>query len=40
MYKIPDEIINFIEKIMKTWGVDLTADKLELTVGIFQGDAL
>ena len=25
MYKISDEVINFIEKTMKTWSVELTA---------------
>ena len=27
MYKISDEVINFIEKTMKTWRVDLTAER-------------
>ena len=45
MYKISHEVINFIEKIMKTWGVELTAGGKSLTEtkiqrGIFQGDAL
>ena len=33
IYKISDDIINFIEKTMKTW-------RLELTEGIYQGDTL
>ena len=45
MYKISDEVINFIEKTMKTWRVELTAggrSLAEATIpgGIFQGDAL
>ena len=45
MYKISDEIINFIEKIMKTWRVELIAggrslDEAMIQRGIFQGDAL
>ena len=45
MYKISDEVINFIEKTMKTWWVELTAAGKSLTEtkiqrGIFQGDAL
>ena len=44
MYKISDEIINFIEKIMNTWRVELTAGERNLNQakiqgGIFQGDA-
>ena len=31
IYKISDEAINFIEKIMKTWRVDLTAGGKSLT---------
>ena len=45
MYKISDEVINFIEKTMKTWKVELTAGGRSLAEaktkkGIFQGDAL
>ena len=45
MYKISDEVINFIDKTMKTWRVELTAGGRRLTEakiqrGIFQGDAL
>ena len=45
MYKISDEVINFIEKTMKTWRVELTAGGKSLAGakiqrGIFQGDAL
>ena len=45
MYKISHEVINFIEKIMKTWRVELTAGgrsfaEIEIQRGIFQGDAL
>ena len=45
MYKISDEIINFIDKTMKTWRVELTAGGRRLAEaniqrGIFQGDAL
>ena len=44
MYKISDEVINFIDKIMKTWRVYLTAGgrlaKANIQRGIFQGDAL
>ena len=44
MYKISDEVINFIEKTMKTWRVELTAGEKSLAeakiqCGIFQGDA-
>ena len=44
-YKISDEVINFIEKTMKTWRVELTAAGKSLTEakiqrGIFQGDVL
>ena len=43
--KISNEIINFIEKTMKTWRVELTARGKSLAAakvqrGIFQGDAL
>ena len=45
MYKISDEVIKFIEKTMKTWRVELTAEGKSLSEakihrGIFQGDAL
>ena len=45
MYKISHEFINFIEKTMKTWKVELTAGGRNLAEaknqkGIFQGDAL
>ena len=45
MYKIPDEVIKFIEKTMKTWRVELTAGvkrlaEAKIQRGIFQGDAL
>ena len=45
MYKIFDEVINFIEKTMKTWRVELTARGKSLAEakvqrGIFQRDAL
>ena len=44
MYKIAHEVINFIDKTMKTWRVELTAGWRRLTEakiqrGIFQGDA-
>ena len=44
MYKISDEVINFIEKTMKTWRVELTAGgkifaEVKIQRGIFQGDA-
>ena len=45
MYKISDEVINFIDKIMKTSWVELTAGERRLAEakihrGIFHGDAL
>ena len=45
MPKISDEVINFIEKTMKTWRVELTAGGRRLAEAktqrvIFQGDAL
>ena len=45
MYKISNEVINFIEKTMKTWGVELTAGgrslaKAKIQRSISQGDAL
>ena len=45
MYKISHEVINFIEKTMKTWRAELTAGgrsiaETKIRRGIFQGDAL
>ena len=45
MYKIADEVINFIEKTMETWRVELTARgrslaEAKIQSSIFQGDAL
>ena len=45
MYKISDEVINFIKKTMKTWKVKLPAGGIVLAEAkvqkdIFQGDAL
>ena len=45
MYKISDEVINFIDKTMKTWRVELTAGgrrlaEAKIQRGVFQGDAL
>ena len=45
MYKISDEVINFIEKTIKKWRVELTAGgrslaEAKIQRGIFQGDAL
>ena len=45
MYKISHEVINFTEKTMKTWRVELTAGgrsiaETKIQRGIFQGDAL
>ena len=45
MYKISHEVINFINKTMKTWKVELTAGgrnlaEAKIQRGIFQGDAL
>ena len=45
MYKISDEVINFLEKTGKTWRVELTAGgrsfaEAKIQRGIFQGDAL
>ena len=45
MYQISHKVINFIEKTMKIWRVELTAGEKSLTEikiegGIFQGDAL
>ena len=44
-YKISDEVINFIDKTMKTWRMELTAGgrrlaEAKIQRGIFQGDAL
>ena len=45
MYKISHEVINFMDKTMKTWRVELTAGgrslaEIKIQRGIFQGDAL
>ena len=45
MYKISQEVINFIDKTMKTWRVELTEGERSLAEaniqrGIFQRDAL
>ena len=44
MYKISHEVINFIEKTMKTWRVELTGRRslaeAKIQRVIFQGDAL
>ena len=45
IYKISDEVINFIEKTMTTWRVELTLGgkslaEVKIHRGIFQGDAL
>ena len=45
MYKISDEVINSIEKTMKTWRVELTAGGQSLAEGkiqrgMFQGNTL
>ena len=45
MYKISHEVINFIDKTIKIWRVELTAGgrrlvKAKIQRGIFQGDAL
>ena len=45
MFKISHEVINFIEKTMQTWRVDLTAGgrslaETKMQRGIFQGDRL
>ena len=45
MYKISHEVINFIEKTMKTWRGELTAEgrslaEAKIQIGVFQGDAL
>ena len=45
MYKIPKQVIQFIEKTMEIWRVELTAGgknlaEVKIQRGIFQGDAL
>ena len=45
MYKISDEVINIIEKTIKTWKVELIAGgrslaEAKIQRGIFRGDAL
>ena len=45
MYKISDEVLNFIMKTMKMWRVEMTAGGISLSEakvqrGIFQGDTL
>ena len=45
MYKISNEVINFIEKTMKTWRKELTSGgrssaEAKIQRGVFQGDAL
>ena len=45
MYKISDEVVNFIEKTMKIWKVKLTVGgkclaEAKIQRGVFQGDAL
>ena len=45
MYKILHEVINFIDKTMKTWRVELAAGgrslaEAKIQRGIFQGDTL
>ena len=45
MYKIPDQVVQFIEKIMETWKDELTAGRKSLAEvkfqrGIFYGNAL
>ena len=45
VYKISHEVINFIEKLMETWRVELKAGgrsfaEAKIQRGIFQGDAL
>ena len=45
MYKIPDRVVQFIEKIMQTRGVELIAGgkslaEVKIQRGIFQGDEL
>ena len=43
MYKIPDQVVQFIEKTMQTWKVELTAGgkslaEVKIQKDIFQGD--
>ena len=38
MYKIPDRIVQFIEKTMQTWGVELTAGRRSLAEAKIQRD--
>ena len=45
MHEIPVQVIQFIEKTMQTWRVELTAGgqslaEVKIQRGIFQGDAL
>ena len=45
MYKILHKVLNFIEKTMKTWRVELTAGgrslvEIKIQRGIFHGDAI
>ena len=45
MFKIPEKIVNFMEKSMGTWRLDLTAGgehmaEIRIKRGIFQGDSL
>ena len=45
MFKIADQVVQFIEKTIKTWRVELTAgekklEEVKIRRGIFQGDAL
>ena len=45
MYKIPDQVVQFIEKTMQTWRVELRAGgqsfaEVKIQRGIFQGVAL
>ena len=45
MYKIPDQVVQFTEKTMQTWKVEMTVGgkslaDVNISRGIFQGDAL
>ena len=45
MYKITDQVVQFIEKTMQTWRIELTTggkslEEVKIQRGIFQGDAL
>ena len=45
MYEISDQVVQFIEKIMQTWRVELTAEgkslaEVKIQIGIFQRDTL